>query len=758
MSYCAPGSADALDGAGPGSPSADEIMLVSRRLEDGLVQTDLSVPRAHCAACIAAVESALRELPGVVSARLNLSARRAAVTWRGDGPVPAMVPALREAGYEASLFSYEEAGTDPEFGRLIRALAVAGFAAMNIMLLSVSVWSGADEGTRHAFHLISALLAFPALVYSGRIFYLSALSAIRAGRTNMDVPISIGVMLAFALSLHDSILNKPHAYFDAVTMLLFFLLIGRTLDHVMRQRARGAVAGLARMMPRGAVMIAPDGTRSFRDLREIEPGDVVLVPAGERVPVDGMVIAGAADLDASIVTGESTPAPVAVGEAVQAGMLNLNGSITLKVSKGAEDSFLAEMMRMMEAAEGGRARYRRIADRAAALYSPVIHAVAALAFFGWMMATGDWHRSLTIAIAVLIITCPCALGLAVPMVQVVAARRLFERGISLKDGSALERLAEIETVAFDKTGTLTLGRPCVVRSDIGDEANRRAAAALSAHSRHPAAVAVAETGPAAVAELSIEEFAEHPGLGVEGQAGGHHYRLGRSGWAGGAWRPEIAEGEESVVVLSRDGRAVGAFALADQMRPGAETALRELHAAGLGVEILSGDRETAVAGVARRLGVSSWHAGLLPGDKVARLAEIEATGRKVLMVGDGLNDAPALGAAYVSMAPASAADIGRNAADLVFMHRELTAVPGALAIARRATVLVRQNLWLAVIYNLLVLPIALAGFVTPLIAALAMSLSSVLVVANAHRIPAQSSPPAVRLGSRRVPAGMEQAT
>lgn len=738
MSCCASGAQGSPGSAALTEPSADEILLASRRLEDGLRRTDLSVPRVHCAACIAAVESALHKLPGVTSARLNLSARRAAVTWRAEHGVPPMISALREAGYEAHLFSYDDVEADPEFGRLIRALAVAGFAAMNIMLLSVSVWSGADAGTRHAFHLISALLAVPALVYSGRIFYLSAWSALRAGRTNMDVPITIGVILAFGLSLHDSLRNEPHAYFDAVTMLLFFLLVGRTLDHVMRQKARDAVAGLARLMPRGALTIDKNGARAFRDLQEIRQGDLILVAPGERIPVDGVVTGGAADIDASIVTGESDPMPVAVGDSVQAGLMNLNGSLTLKVTKCAQDSFLAEIMRMMEAAEQGRARYRRIADRAASFYSPVVHTLALLAFIGWMVATGDWHRSLTVAIAVLIITCPCALGLAVPMVQVVAAKRLFERGISLKDGSALERLAEIDMTVFDKTGTLTLGRPEVSRLEVPDKGDRLAAAALAARSRHPASLAIAAQLPEAQPTASAEDFKEHPGLGVQARIEGRDYRLGRADWAADNACPDRIDGGDSLVVLSRDGVAVGWFGLTDTLRSGAFEAVAILQDSNIGLEILSGDRREAADSIATRLGIESCRAELLPQDKVARLIELKQAGRKVLMVGDGLNDAPALSAAHVSIAPASAADIGRNAADLVFMRQPLTAVPDAVAISRRATRLVRQNLWLAVIYNLIVLPIAFAGLVTPLIAAVAMSLSSILVVSNAHRMPGRA--------------------
>jgi Cu2+-exporting ATPase len=549
----------------------------------------------------------------------------------------------------------------------------------------------------------------------------------------MDVPISIGVLLAFGLSLYETIHRGPHAYFDAAVSLLFFLLIGRTLDHMMRERARAAVSGLARLAARGALVRQPDGSQLYLRVQEIEPGMTILLAAGERVPVDAHVVGGTSELDRSLVSGESLPQTVAGGDKLEAGTLNLTGPLTIVASASANDSFLAEMMRMMEAAEAGRSAYRRIADRAAQLYAPVVHLAAFVTFVAWMVASGDAHRAITVAIAVLIITCPCALGLAVPMVQVVAARRLFEQGIMLKDGGALERLAEIDTVVFDKTGTLTAAEPQLVRHD-AQASHFAIAAAIATHSLHPYSRALAAALPTATATpVQWDHVTEHPGLGLEARVGATSYRLGLAEWALTSTAPLIAALRASSVVLSQDGRYLASFAFDDQLRPGVRQALEQLAGAGLPVTILSGDRTASVQAVATALGVP-YLAGVSPNGKVAHLAGALHRGQKPLMIGDGLNDAPALTAAHASMAPASAADVGRNAADLVFLRESLMAVPEAIAVGRRAARLVRQNLALAVGYNLIAVPIAVLGYVTPLIAAVAMSLSSLIVVANALRL------------------------
>jgi Cu2+-exporting ATPase len=557
----------------------------------------------------------------------------------------------------------------------------------------------------------------------------------------MDVPISLGVLLAFGMSLYETAIHGPHAYFDASVSLLFFLLIGRTLDHMMRERARVAVKGLARLAARGALVLQSDGTQTYLPVSEITLGMSIMLAAGERVPVDSMVIKGLSELDVSLISGESVPQPAMPGAILRAGTLNLTGPLTIQATAVAGDSFLAEMLRMMEAAEQGRSHYRRIADRAAGLYAPVVHLTAALTLVGWLIATGDWHRAITIAVAVLIITCPCALGLAVPMVQVVAARRLFESGIMIKDGGALERLAEINTVVFDKTGTLTSGNPRIVDADKIDPAVLALAGAVAAHSRHPYSRALAAAVPVAQPIIALDDVSEHPGCGMEARMGGNVLRLGRPEWA-------LAEAErtfvdQTSVVLSRDGQRVASFRFEDQLRAGAMETVVGLKRDGLRVEIVSGDREAPVRALATGMNLS-YLAGVLPGGKAAHVAELAAVGGKVLMVGDGLNDTPALMAAHASMAPATAADVGRNAADLVFLREDLTAVPKAMAVAREAGRLVRQNLALAVGYNVIAVPVAIMGHVTPLVAAVAMSGSSIVVVANALRLRGYSRKPGRR--------------
>ena len=706
-------------------------------LDDGRARMNLAVEGMTCAACMIRVEGGLTALPNVTRARVNLTNGRVAVEWREGGLDPAtIVNKLAALGYKAYPFDTRrvEAKEQDEARFLLRCLGVAAFASMNVMLLSVSVWSGnATDITpeqRDFFHWLSALIALPAAAYAGQPFYRSAMRALTNFRLNMDVPITLGVLLALALSVFETMHHAEHAYFDSAVMLLTFLLAGRYLDQNMRRRTRAVAANLAALKAETAVkFVSPDEIREV-PVEAIEPGDVVLVRPGERIAVDGEVIEGRSEIDQSLVTGETAHVAAEKGTAVYAGTLNING--TLRVRAAAEGTLLDDVTRLLDKAVETRSGYVRLAERAAQLYAPVVHLTALATLLGWVALGASWHDAIVTAIAVLIITCPCALGLAIPAAQVVAAGALFRSGVLLNSGDAIERLATVDTIVFDKTGTLTLPEPEVVNAaDIAPDI-LTLAGRLALTSRHPLAAAVAR---AADAKVPLAGAVEEPGQGVRATLDGVELRLGRPSFCGAeaeAAGVTQSDPEASAIAFSfGDMRTV--FAVRQRIRADAAAAAGELKAKGYDVQILSGDRMPAVAHVARILGITEARAAVNPADKIAHIEDLKRAGRKVLMVGDGINDAPALAAANVSLSPVTAAHLTQSAADAVFLGDRLEPVAAALAIAKRAKRIMSENLWLAVIYNAVAVPIAILGYATPLIAALAMSGSSILVTTNSLR-------------------------
>ncbi len=710
-----------------------------REIAPGLVHMDLLAPGIHCGGCVSRIERTLGQHPAVVHARVNLSTRRIAIDWRdAQASADDLIGAVTALGFETQPATAEVeagAGKDRAGTSLLRAMAVAGFAAANIMLLSVSVWSGAEDATRTMFHWLSALIALPAVTYAGQPFFRSAWTALKARAVNMDVPISLGVILATGLSVVQTARGAEHAFFDAAVMLLFFLLVGRYLDHMMRDRARSAVTQLLSLSPATASVVTDDGTRHHVAVARIVPGMLVAVPAGERVPVDGVVCGGESTLDRSMVTGETIPEPVRPGDMVHAGTMNLAGPLTIRVTATGEDTLLADVVRMMESAEQGKASYVRLADRVARFYAPAVHALAAATFAGWLMVTGSAYDAILAAIAVLIITCPCALGLAVPAVQIVASGLLFRRGVMVKDGAGLEKLAAIDTVVFDKTGTLTLGRPVMVEPAVISTRMLGLAAGAARDSRHPLSRAVTMAArERGVAPIAVTALREVPGQGLEGRGpDGEIVRLGNRHWCG-ASGDAPADPAVMELFLKVGFSEPVAFRFADRLRPDAGEVIDALRRRGISCEILSGDRETSVEAVAETLGIFHHLGDQTPQDKLAYIERLTANGRCVLMVGDGINDAPALAAGHTSMAPSSASDIGRTAADFVYTGDSLWPVVDAIDVARRTTRMVRQNFILAIAYNVIAVPIAMLGLVTPLIAAIAMSSSSLIVTGNALRL------------------------
>ena len=704
---------------------------------DGAAHMTLAVEGVGCAGCIRKIESGLTKLPGVIDARLNFTQRRLAVDWR-DGEIGAadIVAALQKIGYPAHPFAPErvEADESRQAKLLLRYLGVAGFAAMNVMLLSISVWSGnvsdMTQVTRDLFHWLSALIVLPAAAYAGQPFFRSAWRALRSRQLNMDVPITVGVTLALALSLYETAIHAPEVYFDSAIMLLFFLLCGRYLDLAMRRKTKLFAGNLASFKAEFAHRIEAGGELIRLPVSRLRPGDRILVRPGELIPADGAVLDGTSAVDEGLVTGETVPRAVAAGATVYAGSVNGSGALTVNVAAAGTGTLVEEVERLLEKATAAKSRTVRLADRAARLYAPVVHSAAALTAIGWLFAGASLHDAIVAAIAVLIITCPCAIALAIPAVQVVAAGQLFRCGVILNCGDAVERLAEVDTVVFDKTGTLTLPDPAVDAAGIhADLLERAARLALSSH--HPLAAALARQ---ARERIAYPGAIEEPGRGVRASIDGHEARLGSAAFCGLPEAPEQAPGDpaSSRIAFAYAGRNA-LIAVRQALRLDAVAVTQALAARGLDLIVLSGDRPEAVGPVARQLGITRWRAALKPAEKIAEIERLKAQGRRILMVGDGLNDAPALAAAHASLSPVTAVHLAQAQADAVFLGDRLAPVLNAVIVARRARALMRQNLALAVIYNALAVPIAVAGLVTPLIAAIAMSGSSILVTLNALR-------------------------
>ncbi|MGB3246447.1 MAG: heavy metal translocating P-type ATPase [Sulfitobacter sp.] len=676
-----------------------------------------SLPTIHCAACIGKIERGLANIPGARKVRVNLSLKRLTV----EGPVdPGLITSgLADLGFEAYPLDIEalNAVRDNVGRALLVRTAVAGFAMMNVMLLSVAVWSGATDATRDLFHLISAAIAVPVVAYSGQPFFVNAWSALRVRRLNMDVPISLAIILAACMSLFETLNGGTHAYFDAALSLTFFLLIGRYMDHQTRSATSSAAKELTALEVQAAELVTPSGIRTVA-AASLHIGDVVLVPSGARVPVDGTLDSPSAVMDRALLTGESAAVSAKSGDPLQAGEINLGAPVQIRATAVGEDTSLRRMAALIETAENGRNSYTALADRAAQIYAPAVHLLALAAFLGWVAVSGDVRLSLNIAIAVLIITCPCALGLAVPAVSTAAISRLFSAGFLVKHATALERLAEVDYIVFDKTGTLTT--PAVALADDLSDQDKAVARALAQASHHPLSKAlVAATSDSTAAHL--EHIREVPGQGVEGRDHGQLVRLGRGAWLGAGFAGL------GIKIGDRPAREIETR---ESLRPGIQDALGRLRYPS---EIITGDTSERAQTVADQLSLPVT-AQARPEDKLRRLDMLAAQGYRVLMIGDGLNDTAALASAHASIAPSTALEASRNAADIVVLKESFSELPLVLSVAAATRSLSKQNFAIAAIYNCIAVPIALAGFATPLAAALAMSASSITVLLNSQRM------------------------
>jgi Cu2+-exporting ATPase len=693
---------------------------------------NLQIGGMGCAACALQIEDALRPLPGLTGVRVDAATARARVDLdgRSDHALERILREIRKLGYTASIAGSASAASERALARraALKRVAVSGFGMMQVMMLAFALYASHDFRMDPALvdflRYCSLLVTLPVTVYAGGPIFSAALAQLRAGRPAMDVPVGLGIGAALVASIWNTFTGTGEVYYDAVTMFLFFLITARFVELLSRHEVGTVTEALAWLLPSQALRVA-GGRTSLVPVGALRPGDEILVNQGDPVAADGVILEGESVFNESCLTGESAPVRRAAGSAVVSGSINLGASIRLRVTATGEQTELAAVLRLLERSRQAKPRLLTLADRVARGFSVAVLAIAALVSAIWLSIRPD--VALANTIAVLVVACPCALSLAAPAVVAAANTALARLGLLPISATALEQLTAVRHVLLDKTGTLTTGRPQVavraLRDGVSAARLLAIAAALERGSSHPVALAFrVHESPA----VQARELRETAGQGVEGWLDGRHYRLGRDEFTG-------AHGAEGIFLADADG-VLAEFTLEDAVRADAQEAVDELRALGLGVEIASGDAPGAVAAVAGALDISRWQARLTPAGKVARLEELQRAGSPVLMVGDGVNDAPVLAAADVSMVLRSGSALAQTAGDLLLLDNAWLAVPRAVAVARRARQILRQNLVWAAGYNLVAIPVAALGWLPPWLAALGMSLSSVLVVLNARRV------------------------
>ena len=709
------------------------------------VETDLAITGMTCASCVARVEKALLRVPGVTTAAVNLATERARVTGAA-ADTAALVAAVEAAGFDARPLAApgavraEQADAVARDRRELQHLVVAVLLSLPLVAGMAAAPFGLDLMLPGWAELVLASIV---QFWLGARFYVAAFKAIRAGAGNMDLLVALGTTAAWGLSVwllltaHPG--HRPHLYFEASAVLITFVLLGKWLE----ARAKGQTAAAIRAL----MNLRPDRARIRRNGAEVEvavddiaPGDIVMLRPGDRIPVDGLVAEGEGQVDEAMLTGESRPVLKAPGARVTGGSINLDGLLAVETTAVGAETTLARIVRLVEGAQASKAPIQRMVDRVSAVFVPVVLAIALATLAGWWLATGDVEHAIVTAVSVLVIACPCALGLATPTAIMVGTGAAARRGILIKDAEALEAAHAITAVAFDKTGTLTEGRPRVVEISGGQD-TLRLAASLQQGSEHPLAAAVRERAAGeGLAPLTLADFRALPGRGVEGRVGnrllilGTRRLLGERGLNIGALddRAQAAEALGHTVSWLADRHDVlGFIAFGDHPRPEAQAAVAGLRAQGIEAVMVTGDGRGAAEAIAAKLGIARVFAEVLPGDKAEIVGRLRAEGRTVAMVGDGINDAPALAAADVGFAMATGTDVAMHTAGVTLMRGDPRLVPEAIAMSRRTYAKIRQGLFWAFAYNVIGIPLAALGYLSPMLAGGAMALSSVSVVLNA---------------------------
>lgn len=714
----------------------------------------LLVDGIHCAACVWLIERGLHREPGVLSAEVNLAGKRVHLRWNSkETKLSDLIRALSRIGYSA--VPYDRATAEGAISKANRALLYrvffAGFAAMNMMWIAIALYSGANKDEfRDFFHWMGLILATPTLLYSGYPFVRGAIGGLRGRHLTMDLPIVIGLSVTYAYSVYVTLTanRQGEVYFDTVTNLTFVILIGRYLEGMFRQQAVSATKRLMELQPRVALVVR-DGREQIMPIRGVMPGDHVLIKPGYAVPVDGVVLSGHSAVVESMLSGESRPLDKKEGDMVTAGTTNTSGVLMVEVRARYQDSTLSRIIRLVEDAQASKAPIQRVADQIVPWFVLITLLCAASTFFFW--SRFDFEIALMAATSVLIITCPCALGMATPMSIAVASGLGAKHGILVKNGLVLETLSKATHFVFDKTGTLTEGKMSVsevicVPGEDREEAIRLTAAAerYSEHGIAGALTAFADFHDVFYADRVVEDFKSTPGMGVSARVSGKEVLIGNAKYLLFQGvnvddmlhhrASELEMDAKSCVYLALNGRHVAIFAIADQLRQGALELINALYKEGIAITLLSGDRRPVAEAVARQLGVINIVAEVLPQDKDRVIQELQHRGDIVVMVGDGINDAPALIRSNIGIALGSGTDVSVDSADIVLMQNDLRKVLHAVRLSRRTLRTIKQNIGLSFVYNIIMVPLAMMARVSPLVAAITMPISSLVVIGNAARI------------------------
>jgi Cu+-exporting ATPase len=707
---------------------------------------DLALSGMTCAACATRIETVLNKLPGV-EANVNFASEKANIRFvPGQADAASLIAAVRRAGYDARESGHDTRAAEKERKAAAYRAELKRFWISVVLTLPLVAQMGAMFTGEHQDILprwLQFALATPVQFWIGWRFYVGAYHALRGGAGNMDVLVALGTSMAWGFSAVVTMLDlhHQHVYFEASAAVITLVLMGKLLEARAKAKTSAAIEALIRLQPQTARVLR-DGELVEVPVASLNPGDVFVVRPGESVPVDGEVVEGASSVNEAMLTGESLPAAKGLGDKVYAATVNGEGLIQCRATGVGSHTLLAGIIRMVEQAQGSKAPVQRLADRISAIFVPVVTAIALLALAGWWIFTGDFTNALVNAVAVLVIACPCALGLATPTAIMVGTGRGASAGILVKNAEALELAKNVEVIVVDKTGTLTLGKPevtdLVPAEGLGDKELLRIAASLEQGASHPLAEAiVARAREQGIALAQPAELRAVPGKGLTATLDGVDYALGSPGFLAGrgvavpqALLAPLANGGKSVVAVSRGLTLLGLIGVADRLRPTSREAVARLKAQGIEVVMLTGDNAATAAAIAREAGIDRFEAEVLPQDKAAAVAKLKAGGKRVGMVGDGINDAPALAAADVSFAIGGGSDVALEAADVTLMRSDLLSVADAIDLSRATLAKIRQNLFFAFIYNVLGIPLAALGYLNPVIAGAAMALSSVSVVSN----------------------------